>query len=88
MQVTNIHKSSKRTLNAANSLELQPIDIDTENKTIKTVVAADIWQRDKTTELKICSGIIKNSTNLGFSLIELKSFSGKQKNYLLALTAK
>ncbi len=88
VQVTNIHKSSKRTLSTADSLELQPIDIDTENKIIKTVVADDIWQRDKETELKTCSVIIKNSTNLGFSLIELKSFSGKTEELLISFDGK
>ncbi|NOQ17133.1 MAG: hypothetical protein GQ581_08745 [Methyloprofundus sp.] len=82
VQVMNIHKSSKRAFTTADSLELQPFE--TEKKVIKTVAADDIWEREKTTELKTYNAIIKNSTNLGFSLIELKSFSEKTEELLIS----
>jgi hypothetical protein len=79
--VMKVHRSSKRTFTTIDQLELEPFETE---KVIKRVVADDIWQREKTTELKTCSAIIKNSHNLGFSLIELENFSGKTEELLIS----
>lgn len=76
----NINTTTRRSLSPADKLELQPFDYE---KIIEKTPPHEIWERNKTQKTILNEVIIKENSNLNYSLVELDAFSGKSERLIL-----